>query len=78
MARFGKKEFIDTNIDELLDIQHNQLLTKVERWIYKGLDWTIHSILQHQLVTSETAPCEKSPYFPLPKDLCKKSNERID
>ena len=78
MARFGKKEFIHTNIDELLDMQHNQLLAKVERWTYKGLDWTIYLILQHQLVTSETAPCEKSSYFPLPKDVSKKFSKRID
>ena len=42
-------EFNDTNIDELLDIQHNQLPSSVERWTYKGSSWTINSIIQHQL-----------------------------
>ena len=50
-------EFNDINIDQLHDIQHNQLLSRVERWMYEGSGWTIHSILQHHLVNSEIAPC---------------------
>ena len=42
-------EFNDFDIDELLDIQHNQLPSSVERWTYKGSSWTINSIIQHQL-----------------------------
>ena len=53
------------NIDELLDIQHNQLSSKVEMWTYEGSGWTINSILQHQLVVSKITRCEGSSYFPL-------------
>ena len=31
---FQLRKFIDTNIDELLDIQHSQLSSRVERWMY--------------------------------------------
>ena len=30
--------------------------------------WTIHSVLQHQPVISEIAPCKGSSYFPLLKE----------
>ena len=52
------------NIDELLDIQYNQLPSRVERWTYEGSGWTIDLILIQQLVISEIAPCEG-----LPKEL---------
>ena len=42
---------------------------RAESWTYDGSDWTIHSILQHQLYTSEIGSCEESSYFPLPKEL---------
>ena len=51
-----KLEFNDTNIDDLLDIQPNQLSSRVERWTYEGSDCNIDSILQHQIVISEIAP----------------------
>ena len=35
----------------------------------EGPDWTINSIIQHQLVISETAPCEGGSDFPLPNEL---------
>ena len=36
-VRFRKKiEFNEMNIDELLDIQYNQLPSRVERWTYEG------------------------------------------
>ena len=41
----GKKKFNDTNIDEILDIQHSQLSLRIERWTYEGSSWTIHSKL---------------------------------
>ena len=31
-----KIEFNDVNVDDLLDIQHNQLSSRVERWMYEG------------------------------------------
>lgn len=53
-----KLEFNDVNNnDGLLDIQNNQLPSRVEY------------LIQHQHVISETTPCEKSSYFPLPKEL---------
>ena len=64
------------NIDEILDIQHNQFSLRVDKWTYEGSGWTINLILQHQLVISEIASCGRSSYFPLAKK--KKSNERID
>ena len=33
------------------------------------LSLSVHSVLQHRIVISEIAPCEGSPYFPLPKEL---------
>ena len=64
-VRFRKKiEFNEMNIDELLDIQYNQLPSRVERWTYEGSGWTIDLILIQQLVISEIAPCEG-----LPKEL---------
>ena len=53
----------------LLDIQHHQHSSRVERWKYVGSGWTIHSILQHQIVISEITPCEGSSYFTLHKEL---------
>ena len=43
-----KKEFNDINIDELLDIHHNQLSSRVERWTNEGSGWTINSITHYQ------------------------------
>ena len=37
--------------------------------MYDGSGWIIQSLLQHQLVISELAPCEGSSYFPLSKSL---------
>lgn len=59
--------FNDTNIDELPDIQYNQPSLIVENWTYRVSDWTFHSKLQQQLVSSEIAPCEGSSFSPLPK-----------
>ena len=53
-----KLEFNDTNINELLDIQHNQLSLRVERWTYEGAGWT-----KQQLIISEISPCEGSSNF---------------
>ena len=64
-----KIEFNDINVDEVLDIQHSQLSSRVERCVYEGWGWTINLIIQHKLVISEIAPCEISFYFPLPKEL---------
>ena len=64
-----KLEFNDINIDELLDIQHNQLSSRFERWTYEGSGWKTNSVIQHQLVTSEIATCEGSSYLQLPKEL---------
>ena len=50
----------------------NYLISKITNFHQElkggGSDWTIHSILQHQLVVSKVAPCEESFYFPLPKE----------
>ena len=35
MVGFRKIEFTDLNVDKLLDIQHNQLSIRVEKWTYK-------------------------------------------
>ena len=64
-----KIEFSDKNIDELSNTQHNQLLSTVKSWTYEGSDWTINSIIQHQLVISEIASCEGTCYFPFPTEL---------
>ena len=72
-----KIEFNDANIDEIFDIQHNQLSSRVGRWTYERSGWTSYSILQHQLCILEITTCEGSSYFPLPKKT-KKSNETIN
>ena len=64
-----KTEFNDLNIDELFDFQHNQISYKVGSWKYEGSICTINSILQHQLLISEIAPCEGSSFFTLRKEL---------
>ena len=64
-----KIEVNDTNIDKLFDIQHNELSSRLEMWTHGGSGWIIHSIIQHQLVISELAPCEGNSYFPLPEKL---------
>ena len=46
--------------------------------MYDRSGWAIHSMLPHQLITPEIAPCEGISNFPLPKELSKKSNERKD
>ena len=45
-----KIDFNDKNIDELLDIPHNQLLSGPKRWTYEGSCRTINSIIKHELV----------------------------
>ena len=42
-----KIEFNDINIDELLDIQHSQVSSRVERWTNEGSGSTVNSIIQH-------------------------------
>ena len=66
---FQLRKFIDTNIDELLDIQHSQLSSRVERWMYDWSGWTTESAIQYQLVISEISPREVNSYFPLSKEL---------
>ena len=38
----AKIEFSNINTDELLDTQHNELSSEVERWMYDGSGWTIN------------------------------------
>ena len=64
-----KIQFSDIETDELLDIQHNPLSSRVERQTYKVSGRPIYSVLQHQLVLSKTAPCQESSYFPLPEEV---------
>ena len=45
MVGFRKIEFTDLNVDKLLDIQHNQLSLRVEKWTYKGSGCVTHSVL---------------------------------
>ena len=68
---FGVERFKFKNItiDEILDIQHKRLSSRVENWTYEVSGWTIYSIIQHQCVISEISPCEGSSYFPLPKEV---------
>ena len=62
-------EFVDVNIDELLDIQRNQFPSIVKRWTHERTDFTIvHSILLYQLVISKTPPYEGSSYSPFLKE----------
>ena len=42
---------------------------RAERGRYEESGCTIHSRLQHQLVTLEIVLCEENSYFPLPKEL---------
>ena len=37
--------------------------------MYEQPGWTIHSILQHELVILEIASCQRSSYFALPIEL---------
>ena len=53
-----KIEFGDTGIDKLLDTQHNKFSSRVKKRTYKGSDWTVNSIIQHQFFISEIAPFE--------------------
>ena len=48
--------FTDITTDELLDILHDQISSRVESWTYEGSNWNIHSMLQHEYVFSETSP----------------------
>ena len=41
-----KTEFSDINVNKLLDIQHKQLSSRVERWAYEGSGGTVNSIIQ--------------------------------
>ena len=70
---FGSEniKFNNINIDELLDIPHNHLSSRVESWEYEGSGWATRSILLHQLVVSEIALCERRSYFLLPNELRK-------
>ena len=56
-------------IKKFLDIQHNQLSSRVERGEHEGSGWTIHSSLQHLIAISEIASCKGSSYFLLPQEL---------
>ena len=40
-------KFKNINIDEILDIQHKRLSSRVENWTYEVSGWTIYSIIQH-------------------------------
>ena len=53
-----KLEFNYININKLLDILHNQVSSRVERWTYDGSSRAINSIIQHQLVILEIGLCE--------------------
>ena len=64
-----KTEFIDIIISKLFDIQHNQLSSRVERWMYEMSDGNIGSILQQQLIISKIAPCERKSNSQLPKEI---------
>ena len=41
-----KTEFSNINVNKLLNIQHKQLSSRVERWAYEGSGGTINSIIQ--------------------------------
>ena len=41
-----KTEFSDINVNKLLDIQHKQLSSRVERWAHEGSGGTVNSIIQ--------------------------------
>ena len=73
-----KIEFSDINIDELLNREHIQRSSRVERLAHEGSGWTFHSILQHQFVISEVTPIEESSYFLLPKELRNPLKELIN
>ena len=77
-SKKNKIKFNDKKIDEILHILQKQLSAKVEKWTYKGSNWTIHQLIvsstyniniQHQLVISEIFSCEGNSYFLLPKEL---------
>ena len=64
-----KIEFNDTNIDELLDIQHNQLSSRVERWTYEGPGWTINNTtLLYNLLFQKLLLVMESRIFHYPKN----------
>ena len=63
-----KTEFSDTNLPELLDIQHKQHLSRVEKRTYERSGWTINWILQHQLTVPEITPCGESSHFQLARE----------
>ena len=65
-----KTEFFDINFNELLHVQHHQLLSRVERWIYEGSVCAIHSI-------SKVPPCEGSSLFSIPYKT-EKSSKNVD
>ena len=44
-------------------------LGKIKIWTEEDLGWSCYSILKHQPFISEIAPCERSSYFSLPKEL---------
>ena len=69
MIWFIRNRINDINTDELLDIQHKNVSSKVEKYTYEGLSWTINSIIKHQLVISGIALCEGSSCFPFSKEL---------
>ena len=64
-----KKVYNDITIDKLLDKQQNDLSVRIENWTHEGSGQSIHSILRHERVISEIAPCEGSSYFALPEEL---------
>ena len=48
------------HIDKLLDIQHNQLKSRVKRLTHERSSWTTNwTIKKPQLVISEITPCEE-------------------
>ena len=57
------------NIDEILDKQQTDLSTRIENQAVEGSGWSVHSVLRHQLVVSDIAPCEGISCFTQPKEL---------
>ena len=69
MVWLSKIEIYNINIGELLDNQHNQHSSRVEKWMCKGSVKSIKSVIQYQLVISKIALCKCGSYFPYSKEL---------
>ena len=73
-----KIEINDISINEIFVIQHNQLLLRVEGWMYEVSDWATNSEIQHQLTFLEIVPYEGSYYISLIKGLRNQIKELIN